>query len=156
MCTCRWRDPQLFNIHFSIPAFSLRWLWMLNVRLSVCYQVICMYPRSLSFSCRQIRLWLLSPCYPPRSTSPPSEQCRTSLPCLVLKQVKSANVLCPYQFTLLSFDAFSHASPVTGVLRLCNANKTGNNVLKCCILHGVLNDVKQEQTGLQSEMFFAH
>lgn len=142
MCICRWRNPQLFNIHFSIPAFLLRWLWMLNVRSSVCYQVICMYPRSLSFSCRQIRLWLLSRCYPPSSTSPPSEQCRTSLPCLVLKQVKRANVFCPYQFSLLSFDAFSHASPVTGILRT-KQEITFWNVAYCTRSYTVLSRSKQ-------------
>lgn len=81
------------------------------------YQVICMYPQPLSFLADRLD----SDCSPGvmlPASRPSSEQCRTSLPCLVLKHVKSANVFCPYQFTLLLFNAFSHASPITVCLLL--------------------------------------
>lgn len=52
------------------------------------------------------------------ASRPCSEQCRTSLPCLVLKHVKNAHVLCPIS-VLFALNAFSHASPITVCLLLC-------------------------------------
>lgn len=132
VCTCRWCDRRLFNAQ----AFRLRWLWMLNVCF---YQVICMYPRSLS----SLPDRLDSDCSPGvtlPASRPSSEQCRTSLPCLVLKHVKSANVFCPYQFTLLLFNAFSHASPMTVCCACVQPHSqcsAAGNELKFCIRHAV-------------------
>lgn len=81
-----------------------------------------MYPRSLSSLADRLH----SDCSPGvmlPALRPYSEQCCTLFPCLVLKHVKSTYVFCPYQFTLLLVNAFSHASPITDCLLLCMWHK---------------------------------
>lgn len=94
------------------------------------YQVICIYPRSLSFLADRLDC----DCSP--ASRPFSEQCCALLPCLVLKHVNNANVFCPYQVTLLLLDVFSHASPFSTVCLLFCMWYMGVQCTKQCFTPG--------------------
>lgn len=103
------------------------------------------------FSCRQIRFWLLS-AFP--ASCPCSEQCRILLPYLTLKHVNGANVLCPYRFTLLLFNAFSHASPITVCcVWLCSAFGITHDVFLC--IHKLCKDTGNRSV-VRNHCIFEH